>query len=441
MLKNTVRFVFIVFLIVSASARAQVLAKPIIYKKEKTNPGYLLFAPLFSKTSYLMDYEGKVVQTWTSRYNPGQSVYLLPDGNLLRTGNDSSRYFFGGGGVLEILDRKGTVKWQYSLSDSLQRQHHDVCPLPNGHLLVLCWEKITREEVLMKGRQKVAKEIWSEKIVELVPEGKNEAKIVWQWRLWDHLAEANQTSRAEKLDVNFLAAESADWLHFNSLDYNSETDQILISNRNLSEIYIIDHSTTTAEAESSAGGRYGRGGDFLFRWGNPQAYQKGTEKDQQLFRQHHATWIRKGLPGEGSILLFNNGVQRNRSGEEYSEVFSLSPLTDSSGQYLKCNGRFLPEQPDWIYQAKERSSFFSFNVSSAQRLPNGNTLICEGAEGRFFEVTEKGETVWEYKNPYGVKLAADRPEIQNQVFRCTWHAAKDPAISKLRMKSKALRRP
>lgn len=415
---------------------------PTIFDQQGARKGLLLFAPLFSKTTYLIDYNGVVMKTWVSRYNPGQSVYLLPSGELLRTGNDSSRYFFGGGGVLEIFDKKGNIKWQYHLSDSMQRQHHDVCPLPNGNLLVLCWEKISREEALRKGRRQVDKMIWSEKIIELKPEGTNGAKVIWQWRLWDHLIQnvdkelpeyANAESARAKLDINFLANETADWLHFNSLDYNPESDQVLISNRNLSEIYIIDHSTTTQEAASGEGGRSGKGGDFLYRWGNPMAYGGGKALDQQLFRQHHATWIKKDLKGAGSILLFNNGVQRKSDGEEYSSVLSLSPLTDSSGEYLSCKGRFLPEEPDWIYQAKERGTFFSFNVSSAQRLPGGNTMICEGAEGRFFEVTEEGKIVWEYKNPYGVKLAPERPEIQNQVFRCTWFDWKDPAIKSLNL--------
>jgi hypothetical protein len=426
------------------SFKAQVLLQTSkVDEQKRANKGYVLFAPLFSKTTYLIDYNGRVAKTWTSKYNPGQSVYLLSDGKLLRTGNDSSRYFSGGGGVIELFDQKGILKWHYQISDSMQRQHHDVCPLPNGHLLVLCWERISKEEALLKGRKQIGQVIWSEKIMELIPEGSHSAKIVWQWRLWDHLIQdvsANALTSTEvkahpgKLDINFLATESPDWLHFNSVDYHAENDQILVSNRNLSEIYIIDHSTTTAEAATGQGGRWHRGGDFLFRWGNPLAYQNGSEKEQQLFRQHDATWIPKGLKGQGSILVFNNGVQRNGAEAEYSEVLSLLPVKDSSGNYLTSNGRYLPEYPDWIYQAKERSSFFSFNVSSAQRLPNGHTLICEGAEGRFFEVNEMGETVWVYTNPYGVKLVADRPEIQNQVFRCSWHGENEKAIRNLKIR-------
>lgn len=430
----------LIFLLIFCSVVSSTAQGPKQYKPSQTSAGYLLFAPLFSKTTYLINHKGQVAHTWTSRYNPAQSVYLLPDGTLLRTGNDSSRHFQGGGGVIELLDKNSTVKWQYQVSDSTMRQHHDVCPLPNGNILVLCWEKISKDSAIARGRKEenCPPYIWLEKIIEIQPKGKNQAVQVWQWRLWDHLVQDVDAQKkgfgkisetSGKLDINFLTSESADWTHFNSIDFDARSNQVLLSNRNLSEIYIIAHGTNTTSQNTNTIQQ----GDFLFRWGNPQTYGQGMPKDQQLFRQHHATWIKKGLKGEGQILLFNNGVQRG-GGEEYSEVLSFSPHIGKAGEYLKLNGRYLPEKAEWVYQAKERSTFFSFNVSSAQRLPNANTLICEGAEGRFLEVTEAGETVWEYVNPYGIKLVPDRNEIQNQVFRCAWYSEKEAAIQHLRLK-------
>jgi hypothetical protein len=397
-------------------------------------PGFVLFAPLFSKTTYLIDRNGKVAHTWISKYNPAQSVYLLDNGNLLHTGNDSSKYFYGGGGVVEILNAKSEVLWQHQFSDSTLRQHHDVCPMPNGHILVLCWEKMAREEAIRCGRdpQKLGKAIWSEKILEVVPIAKDSVQIVWQWRIWDHLIQNLSSSHAnfgevslhpEKLDINFLASVSEDWLHFNSLDYNVEQDQILISNRNLNEIYIIDHSTSTKEAASGVGGRMGRGGDLIVRWGNESAYKKENAMPQMLFRQHHATWIRPSLEGAGEILLFNNGVQRNNEEKEYSEVISIVPSVVST------TVTSIPTQSNdihWSYKAKDPYSFFSFNVSSAQRLPNGNTLICEGAEGRLFEINSQKEIVWEYINPFpnSNEPSTDSKNQMNQVFRCTWQSSK-----------------
>jgi len=80
----------------------------------------------------------------------------------------------------------------------------------------------------------------------------------------------------------------------------------------LNEIYVIDHSTTPYESIGNSGGRYGKGGDYLFRWGNPANYGRGSQEDQKLFRQHDVQWIKPGLNGAGNILIFNNGAGKLR---------------------------------------------------------------------------------------------------------------------------------
>jgi hypothetical protein len=165
-----------------------------------------------------------------------------------------------------------------------------------------------------------------------------------------------------------------------------------------SEIWVIDHSTTTAEAASHKGGRSGNGGDLLYRWGNPRAYRNGSKTEQQLFNQHNAHWIAPGLSGEGHILIFNNGS--GRPGGPYSSVDEIVPPVDPQGQYIRSRrGPYGPDKPVWTYTAPKKSDFYSFFISGAQRLPNGNTLICTGASGTVFEVTLEKEVVWKYINP------------------------------------------
>src|SRR5262249_12645444 len=194
------------------------------------------------------------------------------------------------------------------------------------------------------------------------------------------------------------ARVSADWLHVNGVAYNAELDQIMLSIHQFSEIWVIDHSTTTKEAATEKGGKSGKGGGLLYRWGNPRAYRAGTVKDQQLFSQHNAHWIPKGVPGEGNVLVFNNGLRR--TGGAHSTVDEIVPPVNKNGIYERAAGKaFGPEKATWSYAAPKRTDFYSALISGAQRLPNGNTLICSGINGTVFEVTPQKELVWKYVNP------------------------------------------
>src|SRR5262249_12700676 len=155
--------------------------------------------------------------------------------------------------------------------------------------------------------------------------------------------------------------------------YNAELDQVMMSVYEFSEIWVIDHSTTTAEASGHKGGRSGRGGDLLYRWGNPRAYRAGAVKDQRLFGQHDSHWIAKGLPGEGHVLVFNNGMRR--TGGAYSSVEEIVLPVAANGRYEYTPGKaFGPERPVWTYAAPKRTDFYAPFISGAARLPNGNTL-------------------------------------------------------------------
>jgi hypothetical protein len=172
----------------------------------------------------------------------------------------------------------------------------------------------------------------------------------------------------------------------------------MISVNALSEIWIIDHSTSTEEAAGHTGGTYGRGGDLLYRWGNPAAYRGGTAEDQKLFGQHNASWIREGLPGEGNIIIFNNGL--GRLDGRYSTIEEIAPPVDAFGNYALTPGHaYGPTNSVWQYVAEPPASFFSPIVSGVQRLPNGNTAICQGIDGIFFEVDTDGNLLWKYNAP------------------------------------------
>lgn len=398
------------------------------YQKPGSTPGYVLFAPLFSGTTYLIDKCGKEVHRWQSKYNPGQSVYLLENGDLLRTGNDSNKVFHGGG-VIERFDWNNKLLWSYKISSNFECQHHDICALPNGNILALVWELKTKEDALRAGRKSdlVQNTLWSEFIVELQPIGKGQAKRVWEWHAWDHLVQDTDPQQSNYGDIalsrglihlNYSKTSEADFLHFNSISYNAELDQILISNRAYSEIFILDHSTTTAQAASHSGGRYNKGGDLLYRFGNPAAYKESGER--LLYGQHSPYWIEKGMKDEGKILLFNNG--QGRKGENYSSVDLLSPPVDKDGHY----GNPDSTRYEQIYSEKATENlggiFFSLNVSNAQRLRSGNTLVCSGATGQFCEIDPNKNIVWLYVNPVTIKgiVAQHSFANLNQVFRCTF---------------------
>jgi hypothetical protein len=164
---------------------------------------------------------------------------------------------------------------------------------------------------------------------------------------------------------------------------------------NFDEIWVIDHSTTTEEAAGHTGGRYGKGGDLLYRWGNPQTYRAGDASDKQFFGQHGTIWIEEGCPGQGNLLVYNNG-ERNRA---YSSVDEIITPIDHDGNYILQPGEaYGPDEPIWSFTTENPTDLHSMILSNAKRLPNGNTLLCSAQQGLFLEVTLEKEIVWEYRN-------------------------------------------
>ena len=213
-------------------------------------------------------------------------------------------------------------------------------------------------------------------------------------------------------------------MHTNTLDYDPVRDLIVLSSPHLSEIWILDHSTTTDQAAGHTGGRYKHGGDLLWRWGNPKNYARGTKEDQRLFYQHNVQWILPGRPGAGHLLVFNNGQER--PGKEYSSIEELAlPFTPGTGFPLE-GGTHGPKESVWSYRDPEH--FYASFISGCQRLANGNTLICEGPKGRVFEVTSGGEIVWEFWNSLGGDLPTNGPPEGKALFRATRIASDHPGL-------------
>jgi hypothetical protein len=399
--------------------------------------GYTLFGPQDSKETYLIDNCGEKVHSWTSQYNPGLSSYLLDNGILLRTGRIPG--IGGGSGIIEMIDWSGNVIWSHSVTSTHGRQHHDIELLPNGNILLIVWDNRTQAEVTQAGSSTSNTFINSEQIVEIQPDLLNGgANIVWEWKAWDHLIQDADVTKdnyglianhPERVDINFLNHNSTDWLHFNGVDYNDEFDQIIISVHNFSEFWIIDHSTSSLEAADTIGGTYGQGGDILYRWGNPQAYDQGTPVDQKLFLQHHTHWIPDSFSDAGKIILFNNQAGTPQ-GQNYSTVNIVELPADINGFYSYTGGAFGPTNFDWTYQAPTPTDFYSNIISGVQRLENGNTLICEGVSGRFFEIDTNETIVWEYLNPVNDLGPQSQGTIisDNNTFRCTRYAPNYPGL-------------
>jgi hypothetical protein len=429
----------------------------------------------------------------------GWSYLLADGSLLHAGRQDVEPKFRGGGigGIVRRLAPNGDVLWRLDFADEQRCQHHDLEPLPNGNVLFIAWERLSAAEAIALGRrpEEVGKAgLWPDAVFEVRPTPPVGGEIVWSWHAKDHLVQDLDPAkpsygvvadRPGRIDINFdyvppaevdeeaLRAEaerqkqmaalgygggdddeededddakdkaaqgppprdldkSGDWMHTNAVDYDAVNDLIVLSSPELCEVFIIDHSTTTEEARGSSGGRRGRGGDLLWRWGNPASHDAGGKGEQRLFYQHDPT-LMPGANGELRLLVFNNGGDRPDK-KNRSEVLELVlPFDAERGFTTPQRAPFGPAAPVWRYEDAE--TFYSAFISGARRLPNGNTLICSGAPGRIFEVTAKGEIVWDYLNPHGGDF--ESPEHAGKapplaLYRAERYAPDHPGVVALR---------
>ncbi len=419
----------------------------LILNEPEAFDGYTLFNMRQSKTIYLIDNQGRVVHRWDLDAD-ALFARLLENGNLLTFANVDP------GRAVREIDPNGNILWECSQGIP----HHDFLKMPNGNVLLLSRQHKTAEEAIAAGADPdfvSADGLRVPHIVEARPTGPASCEIVWEWSVWDHLIQDLDSSKAnygvvadhpELIDLNYRPSELYDpryWIRSNGIDYNPELDQIILSPRFFGEVWIIDHSTTTSEAADHHGGKGGKGGDLLFRWGNPRAWRAGTPEDQQLFRPHNSQWIAPGLPGAGNILIFNNGSEVSEFQRGYSSVDEITPPVDGTNYRLDPGSVYAPAEPVWTYTAERPSDFFAPYISGTQRLPNGNTLICDGVHGTLFEVTPAGKTVWKYINPLTangplrqgepvpIELVDDAERPANLVYRAYRYAPDYPGLQGL----------
>ena len=359
--------------------------------------GLTYYSNMNSSNGYLIDTNSVVIKTYTFNIGTGYSTHFSPGGNFVRSCQNPGNILTGGGmtGRLQKLDYNGTVLWDWTYSSSTYCLHHDHCVLPNGNILAISYDVHNATDLANAGCTSTLTSIQAEKIIEIQPVGSNSAVIVWQWNVWDHLVQnvtptlstyqSSIVNHPELLNINYKTTK--DWMHMNGIDYNPILDQIVVSSHNLNEWYVIDHSTTTAEAATHSGGKAGKGGDFLYRWGNPPAYQ-AVGSPSILNVTHDAHWVPQGCPGAGNFSGINNkGVT---SPSNFTTIDMITPPRVDYNYTLTLGSAFTPS----TYGYRHQSTGYTSNMGSVDEFPNGNRMICLATAGTIYEIDAAGNTLW-----------------------------------------------
>lgn len=367
----------------------------VLYQAAKVDDSYVLVNDAVNNRVYLMEKEkSEILYEWDLPSGIGNDAELLQNGNLLVALTATNpEYTFGGyGGRIAIISPEGDLLWDYQYSDEVNLAHHDIEMLSNGNVLILAWEKKSMYDLEINGYVGEDEVIYAEKLLEINP-ANNE--IVWEWNSWDHLIQ-DQNSDAlnfgiikdhpQRINLNYkdhLSEGSylGDIFHANGFEYDEERDLIYLSVNYFSEIWVIDHSTTTIEARKDTGGNFNKGGDLIYRFGNPAAYNN-PEGERTFFHNHFPNLV----PGKNNLLVYSNGIPSNDAHSivyelKLPEDYNLEPNMDNELEVV------------WSFNHPD---LFSAKVSGAKRLPNANTLITEGTSG-FWEVTNSGEVVWKFE--------------------------------------------
>lgn len=314
-----------------------------ISKHATSYSGYTLFAPLGGKDVWLIDMRGCVVNQWSMPYPPGLHGLLLDNGNLLYAGrvNDSPlANFEGGGGALLEVDWDGNPVWKYED----KYMHHTFYRMKNGNTMIVKWVPVSDNiAAKVKGGlpgTELEGVMWADAFQEVTVEG----KVAWEWLAYEHLD--------PEVDYICPLCSRDEWTHASACVVMPDGN-ILTSFSKTHTVAIIDKNT----------------GEVGWRWGRGE-----------IAHQNDSIVLRNG-----NILIFDNDVHANAYSMGFSRILEVNPKTN---------------EMVWSYEDELRTNFYSSIMGSCQRLPNGNTLICETTTGRIFEVSPKHDIVWEFNSPF-----------------------------------------
>ncbi|WP_224491633.1 aryl-sulfate sulfotransferase [Robertkochia flava] len=367
----------------------------LVNAKSKRQDGYVLVNDPGNNRVYIMDKDnGTAAVEWELPFHLGNDAKLLENGSLLVSMRAPSPAFnFGGfGGKIALIDANKSQVWNIDLASEELIAHHDVVPLPNGNVLTMLWEKTGSDLAATLGYTGQQQAVYTESLVEIDP---GSGEVVWKWDSRDHLVQDTDpelpyygavAEAPGKIDINYrdevvtTNLDNGDLMHANAVVYDAANDLIYMSVNYFSEVWVIDHSTTSQEAAAALGGNMGKGGDLVYRFGNPEAYDN-PQGDRLFFNNHSPRFV----PGTDHMLVFVNGNQNGGPSVVYEldlpNDLALQPGTDNEPAVV------------WEFSHPD---MYSPKVSGAQRLPNGNTLIAIGTYG-YWEVTPDKEVVWQFR--------------------------------------------
>ncbi|MEO9893893.1 aryl-sulfate sulfotransferase [Aurantibacter sp.] len=367
---------------------------------------YFLIADQQNNEAHLINYDGDELFNWEFGQSLGNDINLLSDGSLvvcLKATNASITYG-GYGGIFRKINADQSIDWEVSYSTDDYTAHHDVEYLSNGNIIFPVWSELSQAEASEEGFA-ANYNLNPESIIEMNPITE---EIVWEWHAMDHIIQDYDNTKANfgvvsenpnKIDVNYnyQTRNDGDIMHINGLTLDEEKDLLYLTVNNYSEIWVIDHSTTTNESSTNTGGNYGLGGDLVYRFGNPETYDNIGEST--LSNVHYPN-----LLDTGNMLAYANDVFNNQS--QVVEYELNPPYQLIAGQ---------DNEPTVVWSFTN-SDLYSSGLSSAVRMDNGNTLIAEGRDGTLWEVNSQGEIEWLYKTNYAT------------IWRAYVFYSEDPAV-------------